>query len=45
MEAMEKPQDSGVHRWGEGGPAVLVQKREGEGGFNFVKKSLEGTLT
>jgi hypothetical protein len=51
VEAVEKHRDSGVHWWGEGsggrwrwrrGPAVLVWKREGEGGLNWGRKSSEG---
>jgi hypothetical protein len=44
VEAVEKPRDSGVHRWGESsggrwrwrhGLAGSVRKREGEGDLNW----------
>jgi hypothetical protein len=44
MEAVEKPQDSDAHWWGESsggqwqwrrGPVVSVRKREGEDGLNW----------
>jgi hypothetical protein len=47
VEAVEKSQINGVHRWGEGsdgqwrwrrGPVVLVRKREGEDGLNWGQR-------